>query len=106
MISKTDFKYIHEAMTIAKNSPCYNQHGCVIVQNGRIVSEGYNHYNVSRYSLSPNTTHAEVDALTKYFQRKDFKSKVREKKKGKQEKQEEFWQSYYLCNKIEKWAII
>jgi pyrimidine deaminase RibD-like protein len=85
MISRSDFKYIHQAMTMAENSPCYNQHGCVLVQNGRIVSQGYNHYEISKYSLSSNTTHAEIDALTKYFKTKFFKSKVREK--GKQEKE-------------------
>jgi len=85
MISRSDFKYIHQAMTMAENSPCYNQHGCVLVQNGRIVSQGYNHYEISKYSLSSNTTHAEIDALTKYFKTKYFKSKVREK--GKQEKE-------------------
>ena len=93
MISRSDFNYVHEAMTIAENSPCYNQHGCVIVQNGKIVSKGYNHYNVSKYSLSSNTTHAEVDALTKYFKSKNFKSKVREKRK----QEEEYQKGNYLC---------
>lgn len=83
MISRSDFKYVHQAMLMAENSPCYNQHGCVIVKNGQIVSQGYNHYNVSKLSLSSNTTHAEIDALTKYFKTKGFKSKVREK--GKKE---------------------
>jgi deoxycytidylate deaminase len=85
MISRSNLKYIHQAMLIAENSPCYNQHGCVIVQNGRIVSQGYNNYNVSKHSLSSNTTHAEIDALTKYFKSKGFKSKVREKAKQKEE---------------------
>ncbi len=89
MISRTDFKYIHQAMEMAENSPCYNQHGCVIVQNGRIVSKGYNHYDVSRYSLSSNTTHAEVDALTKYFKSKGVNPKVKEKRKEKQQKLKE-----------------
>ena len=79
MISRNDFKYIHQAMSIAENSPCYNQHGCIVVQNGRIVSQGYNHYDISKNSLSSNTTHAEIDALTKYFKSKDSKPKVREK---------------------------
>jgi pyrimidine deaminase RibD-like protein len=79
MISRSDFKYVERAMSMAENSPCYNQHGCVLVQNGRIVSQGYNHYDISRHSLSSNTTHAEIDALTKYFKSKSFKSKVREK---------------------------
>lgn len=81
MISRSDYKYIHEAMSMAENSPCYNQHGCIIVQNGRIVSKGFNHYNVSKHSLSSNTTHAEIDALTKYFESKGFKRKVKEKGK-------------------------
>jgi deoxycytidylate deaminase len=80
MISKSNFKYVHQAMMMAENSPCYNQHGCVIVQNGKIISKGYNHYNISKHSLSSNTTHAEIDALTKYFKSKIFKPKVREKK--------------------------
>lgn len=85
MISRSDFKYVEKAMVMAKNSPCYNQHGCVLVQNGKIVAQGYNHYYISKHSLSSNTTHAEIDALTKYFKSKGFKSKVREKEKQKEE---------------------
>ena len=67
MISKRELNFIHRAMSVAKNSPCYNQHGCVLVRNGKIMSQGYNHYEVSKHSLSTNTTHAEIDALIKYF---------------------------------------
>lgn len=84
MISKSDLKFIQCAMSMAENSPCYNQHGCVLVQNGKIVSQGYNHYDISKHSLSSNTTHAEIDALTKYFKRESFKPKVREKRKQKE----------------------
>ena len=75
MASINDLKYINEASMVARNSPCYNQHGCVIVKNGKIVSHGYNHYNVSSNSLSSITTHAEVDALTKYMRLNRIDSK-------------------------------
>ena len=75
MASINDLKYINEASMVATNSPCYNQHGCVIVKNGKIVSHGYNHYNVSSNSLSSTTTHAEIDALTKYMRLNGVNSK-------------------------------
>lgn len=75
MISKSDSKFIQYAMSMAENSPCYNQHGCVLVQNGKIVSQGYNHYDISKHSLSSNTTHAEIDALLKYFKSKNTNQK-------------------------------
>jgi deoxycytidylate deaminase len=75
MASINDLKYINEASIVAQNSPCYNQHGCVIVKNGKIVSSGYNNYNISQNSLSSTTTHAEIDALTKYMKLNRIDSK-------------------------------
>jgi deoxycytidylate deaminase len=83
MTSKSDLKFIQHAMLIAENSPCYNQHGCVLVQNGKIISHGYNHYEVSKHSLSINTTHAEIDALIKYFKSKNINQKFLKKKNSK-----------------------
>lgn len=84
MISRKELNFVHQAMSIAENSPCYNQHGCVLVQNGKIMSHGYNHYEVSKHSLSTNTTHAEIDALIKYFKSKNTNQKF--VKKGDIEK--------------------
>jgi deoxycytidylate deaminase len=80
MISKSNFKYVHQAMLIAENSPCYNQHGCVIVKNGKIISKGYNHHNISKNSLSSNTTHAEIDALTNILNKKASNQKFKKKR--------------------------
>jgi pyrimidine deaminase RibD-like protein len=81
-MSKSDLKYIHQAMIVAEKSPCYNRHGCVIVRNGKIVSNGFNHYDVSKYSLSSNTTHAEIDALTKYFESCSFQPTWKKKRQS------------------------
>jgi deoxycytidylate deaminase len=72
-ISKKDFKFIGEATYIASNSPCYSQHGCVLVQNGKIISRGYNNFNQSCLSCSSQTTHAEIDALSQCFQKRCLK---------------------------------
>jgi deoxycytidylate deaminase len=83
MISKKELNFIHQAMLIAKNSPCYNQHGSILVQNGKIISHGYNHYEVSKHSLSTNTTHAEIDVLMKYFKSKNINQKFLKKNSEK-----------------------
>lgn len=80
MISKKELNFVHQAMLIAENSPCYNQHGSVLVRNGKIISHGYNHYEVSKHSLSTNTTHAEIDALIKYFKLKNTNQKFIKKR--------------------------
>ena len=79
-ISKKDRKFIDVATNLAKNSPCFCQHGCVLVRNGRIVGSGYNNYNVSNDSDSNNSIHAEVCAIGQYFK----VCKVRAKAKYKQ----------------------
>ncbi len=61
--SKRDLVFINKAMQIAMISPCLHQHGCVLVRNGKIISNGYNNYGTSFYSHSCNSTHAEIDAL-------------------------------------------
>lgn len=86
MISKKELNFVHQAMLIAENSPCYNQHGSVLVQNGKIISHGYNHYEVSKHSLSTNTTHAEIDALIKYFKSKNINQKFLKKKNSEKKK--------------------
>lgn len=40
-----------------------NRHGCVIVKDNEIISEGYNHY--TNYLNHEFTIHAEVDAIIK-----------------------------------------
>lgn len=66
-ISRKDLTFIQEAISLASNSPCYCQHGCVLVQNGKIIGRGFNNFEPSPYSQSCKSTHAEVGALTQYF---------------------------------------
>jgi deoxycytidylate deaminase len=66
-VSKKDRKFIEEAIQIASNSPCYSQHGCVLVRNGKIIGRGYNYHFQSE---SCQTIHAEVDALMQCLKRK------------------------------------
>lgn len=45
----------------ARSSVCHHRHGCVIVRNGVIISEGYNYH--TNHMEHQFTIHAEVDAL-------------------------------------------
>jgi deoxycytidylate deaminase len=78
-ISKKDYKFIDIATNLANNSPCFCQHGCVLVQNGKIIGRGYNNYNASDYSDSCNSIHAEVCAIKQYFKVCKFSRKFKEK---------------------------
>lgn len=56
--------YLKKAAQIAVNSELIkHKHGCVIVKDGKIISEGYNHY--VNYYEHKYTIHAEVDAILK-----------------------------------------
>ena len=66
-VSKKDRKFIEEAMQIASNSPCYSQHGCVLVRNGKIIGRGFNYHFQSE---GCQTIHAEVDALMQCLKQK------------------------------------
>ena len=87
-ISKKDYKFIDVATNLAKNSPCFCQHGCVLVQNGRIIGSGYNNYNVSNHSTSNNSSHAEVCAIGQYFKVGKVEVKFKEKCESKYVREE------------------
>lgn len=57
---------IHErARVVANKSFMQQRHACIIVRNGKIVSEGYNHW-MSQHQLCDKwSLHAEVVALNK-----------------------------------------
>lgn len=56
--------FFRKAMTVAQNSTCFmHRHGAIIVKEGEILSEGFNHKRVHLYHKS--SVHAEVDALSK-----------------------------------------
>lgn len=66
--------FIYEAQKIAQKSTVVKKHGCVIVQNNKIIARGYNKHmsigSVVCKKFKPNdpfhpfsTIHAEVDAL-------------------------------------------
>jgi deoxycytidylate deaminase len=78
-VSNKDYKFIDEAIILAKKSPCFSQHGCVLVRNGKIIGRGYNNYNSSQYSDSCYSIHAEVDAIKHYFKFRKYEAKYKEK---------------------------
>lgn len=78
-ISKKDYKFIDEATNLAINSPCFCQHGCVLVRNGRIIGRGYNNYNASQCSNSCFSIHAEVSAIKQCFKFRKYRAKYRRK---------------------------
>lgn len=98
-ISKKDYKFIDEAIQLAHNSPCFCQHGCVLVRNGKIIGRGYNNYNSSQHSDSCNSIHAEVDAIKQYFKFRKYKGKsFKEKQKREQKQANKFEEKHYnLC---------
>ena len=60
---KQDY-FLRRAAQIATRSPlCHHRHGCVIVKDNEVISEGYNHY--TTFFEHQYTMHAEVDALRK-----------------------------------------
>ena len=56
--------FLKRAAHIATRSTVgHHRHGCVIVYNGEVISEGYNQY--TTYFEHQYTMHAEIDALRK-----------------------------------------
>jgi deoxycytidylate deaminase len=56
--------FLKRATNLALKSPCQNhRHGCVIVKDDEILSEGYNHTQTHLYHKF--SIHAEVDAISK-----------------------------------------
>lgn len=55
--------YLERAARMATKSTMTHQHGCVIVLNGEVVSEGYNR--VATHMFHSYSVHSEVDALQK-----------------------------------------
>ncbi len=65
--------YIRRATACAlKSTLKTHRHGCVIVKDGEIISEGYNHNFIYLYHL--HSVHAEVDALSKLKHDRKFMS--------------------------------
>ena len=55
--------FLRKAAEVARNSSMNHRHGCIIVRNGEIISEGYNNTYMHMYHL--NSIHAEVDCISK-----------------------------------------
>ena len=55
--------FLQKAAEIARRSAMNHRHGCVIVKNGEIISEGFNNTEMHMYHL--NSIHAEVNCLSK-----------------------------------------
>lgn len=55
--------FLERAARLAMKSTMTHQHGCVLVLNGEIIAEGFNH--VSTHMYHRFSVHSEVDALQK-----------------------------------------
>ena len=60
---KQEFFLKRAAQIAARSTLCHHRHGCVIVHDGEVIAEGYNHY--TTFFEHQYTMHAEVDALRK-----------------------------------------
>jgi len=71
--SDKQYSFLKRAMNLALKSTCHNQrHGCVIVKDNEIISEGFNHIQV--HLCHKFSIHAEVDAISKMKRNKKFMS--------------------------------
>jgi deoxycytidylate deaminase len=71
--SEKQYSFFKRAMNVALKSQCINhRHGCVIVKDDEIISEGYNHRQYHLYHKM--SVHAEVDALSKLKHNKKIMS--------------------------------
>ena len=66
MISNKDFSFINKAFQVSTKSTMLMRHGCVIVENNRIVGTGYNSYRTQfgdKFIKASCSCHAEMHAL-------------------------------------------
>jgi deoxycytidylate deaminase len=61
---------LHYAMNLAMSSSMRCRHACILVINGKIISEGVNHYRGCLNNKCVPFVHAEISALWKLL-RKD-----------------------------------
>lgn len=65
--------FMNRAFNLARKSHCFtHRHGCVIVKDDEIVSEGFNHTDVHLYHKL--SIHAEVDAISKLKKNRKYLS--------------------------------
>ena len=57
--------YVETAKKEAEKSSLTMKHGCVIVRNKKIISKGYNKYDLHNQFKMYYSTHAEIDAISK-----------------------------------------
>ena len=55
--------FLQKAADLARRSSMNHRHGCIIVKDGEIISEGFNSTEVQLYHV--NSIHAEIDCLSK-----------------------------------------
>jgi deoxycytidylate deaminase len=60
---KQEFFLSRAAYSALRSNVKHHKHGCVIVKDGKIIAEGYNHY-INHFEHT-FTIHAEVDAIIK-----------------------------------------
>ena len=94
MISIKDFSYINRAIQASTKSTMLMKHGCVIVENNKIVGSGYNSYRTQfgdKFIKKSCSCHAEIHALREVM-------KIKMKKHNKS-------QSHYHTIKVAKVAV-
>lgn len=91
-ITKHDYKFIDEALEVAKSSTMLMKHGCVVVENNKIIARGWNNYRNrfhNNFIGDSCSCHAEMHALHQVLRMKTKgKSSPSRKRVGQRQKWE------------------
>ena len=64
--TNTQQRYLDICCELAKKSSLAHKHGCIIVKNGKIISQAFNQKLIAKtYETVPTSLHAEVAAIKK-----------------------------------------
>ena len=80
MISMKMYKYIDEAATEANKSSEARRHGCVIVDNGKIIGRGHNNYRTQSrdgFIRGMCSCHAEISAIRDSISNKNVRDRYK-----------------------------
>lgn len=72
-ITKKDKKFINDAIEASKNSTMLMKHGCVVVENNRVIAKGWNNYRTrfnDNFIGKSCSCHAEMHALRQVLKTK------------------------------------
>jgi deoxycytidylate deaminase len=76
-ISKKDINFLLQAANVSHKSSMLMRHGCVVVENNRVIATGYNSYRTrfgDKFVVNSCSCHAEMHALRNALKIKSNKS--------------------------------